>query len=90
MNRFAKSLFAAFALAAAAAQAAPQDLVKLPRVVVTGHAASSQVAQLPRVVVTGQAVREVAQLPRVVVVGYSETSLVRQTLAAGKTAIKRA
>lgn len=88
MNRFAKTLFAALALTAAVAQASPQDLVKLPPVVVTGQAV--QVAQLPRVVVTGQAQREMAQLPRVVVLGYSEQALSRQTLAAGKTAIKRA
>jgi hypothetical protein len=89
MNRIAATLFAALALsAAAAAQAAPQEIVKLPRVVVTGKAV--QVAQLPRVVVTGQAVREVAQLPRVVVVGYSEATLQRQQLAAAKTSTRRA
>ncbi len=72
-----------------AAHAAPQDVVKLERVVVTGKAVR-EVAQLPRVVVTGTAVREVAQLPRVVVVGYSEATLARQTLAAAKTNAKRA
>ena len=48
------TLFAATVLAfsAVAAQAAPQEVVKLPRVVITGKA-SPQVAQLPRVVVTG-------------------------------------
>ena len=85
------TFFAAVALAfsAAAAQAAPQATVKLERVVVTGKA-SQQVAQLPCVVVTGHAQREVAQLPRVVVVGFSEATLARQTLAAAKTATKRA
>jgi outer membrane receptor protein involved in Fe transport len=78
---------AALALCAVAVQAAPQEVVKLPRVVVTGHA--TQVAQLPRVVVTGYAQREVAQLPRVVVVGFSEATLARQTLAAAKTGNKR-
>jgi len=72
------------------AQAAPQDVVKLERVVVHGKAART-VAQLPRVVVTGVAQREVAQLPRVVVVGYSDATLLRQmTLAAAKTTTKRA
>lgn len=73
-----------------AAHAAPQDVVKLERVVVTGKA-TKEVAQLPRVVVTGYAQREVAQLPRVVVTGYSEATLLRHaTLAAAKTAAKRA
>lgn len=60
---------AAFAFTAIAASAAPQQVQKLPRVVVTGKA-TQQVAQLPRVVVTGYAVRDVAQveqLPRVTV-----------------------
>lgn len=60
---------AAFAFTALAASAAPQQITKLPRVVVTGKAAP-QVAQLPRVVVTGYAVRDVAQvqqLPRVII-----------------------
>ncbi|MCY4753014.1 hypothetical protein [Pelomonas aquatica] len=60
---------AAFAFTACAASAAPQQIQKLPRVVVTGKAAQ-QVAQLPRVVVTGYAVRDVAQvqqLPRVTI-----------------------
>lgn len=62
---------AAFAITALTAQAAPQEVHKLPRVVVTGKAVK-EVAQLPRVVVTGYAVREVAQvqqLPRVTVNG---------------------
>jgi len=72
-----------------AAHAAPQEVVKLERVVVTGKA-TRPIAQLPRVVVTGYAVREVAQLPRVVVTGYSEATLLRHTtLAAAKTATKR-
>jgi hypothetical protein len=79
---------AALAFSAVAAQAAPQDVVKLERVVVTGKA-TREVAQLPRVVVTGYAQREVAQLPRVVVTGYSEATLARQTLAAAKTSVKR-
>lgn len=57
---------AAFAFTAFSTQAAPQEVQKLPRVVVTGKAVK-EVAQLPRVVVTGYAVREVAQLPRVTV-----------------------
>ncbi len=60
---------AAFAFTAIAAQAAPQVIEKLPRVVITGKA-QRDIAQLPRVVVTGTATREVAQvqqLPRVVV-----------------------
>ena len=72
-----------------AVHAAPQDVVKLERVVVTGKAVR-EVAQLPRVVVTGHAQREVAQLPRVVVTGYSEATLLRNTtLAAAKTGTKR-
>jgi len=78
----------ALALTAAAAQAAPQQVVKLERVVVTGKAVR-EVAQLPRVVVTGYAQRDVAQLPRVVVTGYSETTLARQTLAAATSSVKR-
>ncbi|HEY1130007.1 MAG TPA: hypothetical protein VGF12_11420 [Roseateles sp.] len=54
---------AAFAFTAFAASAAPQDVQKLPRVVVSGKAA--QVTQLPRVVVTGYAAREFALLTRV-------------------------
>jgi hypothetical protein len=85
------TLFAATVLAfsAVAAQAAPQEVVKLPRVVITAKSAP-QVVQLPRVVVTGYAVREVAQLPRVVVTGYSEATLLRQaTLAAATPSTKR-
>ncbi len=75
-----------------AATAAPQDVVKLERVVVTGKAVR-EVVQLPRVVVTGTAVRAdsqvVAQLPRVTVTGYSEATLLRKaTLAAAKPATK--
>lgn len=60
---------AAFAFNAFAASAAPQQVVKLQRVVITGKA-TQEVAQLPRVVVTGYAVRDVAQLeqlPRVTI-----------------------
>jgi len=85
------TFFAAIAALAfsAAAQAAPQEIVKLERVVITGKA-TREIAQLPRVVVTGYAVREVAQLPRVVVTGYSDATLLRNaTLAAAKTGTKR-
>ncbi len=75
---------AALALTAVAAQAAPQEIVKLPRVTIVGKAATT-VVQLPRVVVTGYAVREVAHLPRVVVVGYSQATLAQMTLAAATT-----
>lgn len=60
---------AAFAFTTFAASAAPQDIQKLPRVVITGKATPA-VEQLPRVVVTGYAVREIAQvqhLPRVTI-----------------------
>jgi len=60
---------AAFAVTALSAQAAPQVIEKLPRVVITGKA-QREIAQLPRVVITGTATREVAQvqqLPRVVI-----------------------
>ena len=89
------TFFAAVAALAfsAAAQAAPQEIVKLERVVITGKAVRAEpqiIAVLPRVVITGTAVREVAQLPRVVINGYSEATLLRQaTLAAAKTSIKR-
>jgi hypothetical protein len=60
-----------------AAQAAPQEVVKLERVVVHGKAVRAES-------------RVVAQLPRVVVVGYSEATLLRNaTLAAAKPATKR-
>jgi hypothetical protein len=85
---FRAAATAAFLFAALAAQAAPQQVVKLERVVVTGKAVRD-VAQLPRVVVTGYAQRDVAQLPRVVVTGYSEATLARQTLAAAKSSVKR-
>ena len=78
---------AAFLLGFGAAHAAPQDIVKLPRVVVTGKAVTS-IATLPRVVVVGKAAADVQlakieRLPRVVVTGYSLASqLQQQTLAA--------
>lgn len=75
---------AALAFCAIAAQAAPQEVVKLERVVVTGKA-TREVAQLPRVVVTGYAQRAesqvVAQLPRVVVTGYRTTTLAAKSAA---------
>jgi len=79
-----QALVASLAFAAVAAHAAPEGVVTLPRVVITGKSAAA-VAQLPRVVITGHALRDVAQLPRVVVVGSSEASLLRQQLLA-KTA----
>jgi hypothetical protein len=63
---------AALLLTAAVAQAAPVQVVQLPKVVVTGKAVRSE----PQVV----------QLPRVVVNGYSTQTLQRQMLAANKAA----
>ena len=92
------TFFAAVVLAASsfAAQAAPQTLVKLERVVIIGKAirAETQIVQLPRVIVTGRAQRQdvvaVAHLPRVVINGYSEATLLRNaTLAATQTSAKR-
>ena len=72
-----QATFAALLLAFASshsAHAAPQDVVKLPRVVVTGKAVTS-VATLPRVVVTGyslatqlqqQTLADVAPAPRAI------------------------
>ena len=83
---------AALLFAVGAAQAASQEIVKLPRVVVTGTAVT--VVTLPRVVVVGKAtpdvqVAKIEQLPRVVVTGYSlATRLQQQTLAAAKPAIR--
>lgn len=71
MNLQTTFFAAALALSTLAVQAAPQEVVKLPRVVITGKAAPS-------------ALPEVAQLPRVVVNGYSEATLLRRTLAAAK------
>jgi hypothetical protein len=83
---FTAAAAVALAVSAVATQAAPQNVVKLERVVITGKA-TREVVQLPRVVVTGYAQRDVAQLPRVVIQGYSEATLLRQaTLAAAKTA----
>jgi len=53
-------------LVGAAAQAAPQDIVKLPRVVITGKATQQVAAQ------------DVVKLPRVVIVGYSQKALEQQ------------
>lgn len=72
--------------------AASQEIVKLPRVVVTGKAVT--IATLPRVVIVGKAtpdvqVAKIEQLPRVVVTGYSlATQLQQQTLAAAKPAVR--
>jgi len=63
----ASALFSAL-FAAAAAQAAPHNIVKLPRVVITGKSVP--------------AAQQVVTLPRVVVVGMSTTTLQRQLLAA--------
>lgn len=52
MNLQAPLVAAALALSTLAASAAPQAVVKLPRVVVTMKA-TREIAQLPRVVVTG-------------------------------------
>ncbi len=90
MNKQVAFCAAVAALAfSAAAQAAPQGIVKLERVVVTGKA-TREIVQLPRVVVTGYAQRDVAQLPRVVVTGVSEATMLRNaTLAAAKSTTKR-
>jgi hypothetical protein len=80
---------AALLLAVGAAHAAPQEIVKLPRVVVTGKAVT--VAVLPRVVVVGKATVEMAKvnvLPRVVVTGLSlNTQMQRQMLASAQAAV---
>jgi hypothetical protein len=73
------NLIQAFAAAAtlfafAAAQATPQEVVKLPRVVITGKSVQAEqkvVVQLPRVVVTGLSIN---------------SQLQQQTLAAAKPA----
>lgn len=57
----------------------------------TASAAPQEVKTLPRVVITGKAVKEVVQLPRVTIVAVSQATLLRQqTLAAAKTATRRA
>ena len=68
---------AALLLAVGSAHAAPQAIVKLPRVVVVGKATPDvQVAK-------------VEQLPRVVITGYRlSTQLQQQTLAAAKPAAR--
>ena len=63
-------------LVGVAAQAAPQEIVKLPRVVITGKA-TQQVA-----------LQDVVKLPRVVVVGYSQKTLEQRQLLAANTAGK--
>lgn len=68
---------AALLLAVGAAHAAPQAIVKLPRVVIVGKAT-------PEVQVA-----KIEQLPRVVVSGLSlATQLQRQTLASAKSATR--
>jgi len=67
---------AAAALSTAAVQAAPQEIVKLPRVVITGKSAAPV-----------QTAQKIEPLPRVVVTGLSiEAQLRQQQLAAAKTA----
>ncbi|MDN3918910.1 hypothetical protein [Roseateles violae] len=59
-----QTLVAGALLAVGAAQAAPQEVVKLPRVLITGKsapAAEQQVVQLPRVVVTGLSIQSQLQ-----------------------------
>ena len=81
MNKFSaliSATVAALLFAAGSAHAAPQEVVKLPRVVITGKSvpAAAQVAQ-------------VMKLPRVVVAGLSvRTQLQLQTLAAAKPATR--
>ena len=72
-----QSVVAALLLAAGAAHAAPQEVVKLPRVVITGKSAPAAEVKL-------------VQLPRVVIVGLSMNSqLQRQVLAAAKPATRK-
>ncbi len=59
-----------------AAHAAPQEIVKLPRVVITGKAVQQVAAQ------------EVVKLPRVVVVGYNQKTLEQRELLAANGAGK--
>ena len=70
-----QSVVAALLLSAGAAHAAPQEVVKLPRVVITGKSAvaTTQVVQLPRVVVSGLSIK---------------SQLQQQTLAAAKPAAR--
>ena len=63
-------------IGAAAHAATPQEIVKLPRVVITGKA-SPVIAR-----------QEVVQLPRVVVVGYSQKTLEQRELLAANGAGK--
>jgi hypothetical protein len=75
-SKLSQALVAAAALLAlGAAQAAPQEVVKLPRVVITGKSVATAEPQ------------QIVQLPRVVIVGLSvESQLRQQTLAAAKPA----
>lgn len=71
----------ALSLVAASAYATPQEIVKLPRVVIVGkaqHAQATQVAQ----------VAQIEKLPRVVVVGYSQATLAQRELLAAKNSAK--
>ena len=85
---------AAVLLAVGAAHAAaPQEIVKLPRVVITGKAVT--VATLPRVVIVGKStpdvqVAKVEQLPRVVVTGLSANTLMQQQVLAAAKSSNRA
>ncbi|HEY4084032.1 MAG TPA: hypothetical protein VGM81_25360 [Burkholderiaceae bacterium] len=66
----------ALSLVAASAYAAPQEIVKLPRVVIVGKAQAVQAAQ----------VAQIEKLPRVVVVGYSQATLAQRELLAANNA----
>ena len=85
---------AALLLAVGLAYAAPQEIVKLPRVVITGKATPAATMNfLPRVVVTGKStpeqVAEVKVLPRVVVTGVSlNTQMQRQMFAAARPTVR--
>lgn len=70
------TIAAVAALSTAAAHAAPQEIVKLPRVVIVGKSAAPV-----------QTAQKIEQLPRVVVTGLSiEAQLRQQQLAAAKAA----
>ncbi len=71
---------AALSLVAANALAAPQEIVKLPRVVIVGKAQHAQAVQVARI----------EKLPRVVVVGYSQATLAQRELLAANSSAKSA
>jgi len=78
MNLIQALAAAATVLAFSAAQAAPQQVTKLPRVVITGKSVQTEqkvVVQLPRVVVTGLSIK---------------SQLQQQTLASAKAQAKSA